>query len=131
MLNPRVKFNPLMYNVAKWSGILQKSYFKVCLTILGHYALKGLRLLAVLFDLENEIIKIMFRNKHQRCSVEKVFLKIWQNSQENTFARVFFLIKLQAYLQTTASECSHDFRSLPLLLQMLWFNNYFCLMFIS
>ena len=32
----------------------------------------------------------------QRCSVEKVFLEISQNSQENTCARVFFLIKLQA-----------------------------------
>ena len=34
----------------------------------------------------------------QRCSVEKVFLEISQNSQENTYATVFFLIKLQAYL---------------------------------
>ena len=32
---------------------------------------------------------------HQRCSVKKVFLKILQNSQENTCARVSFLIKLQ------------------------------------
>ena len=31
----------------------------------------------------------------QRCSVKKVFLKISQNSQENTCARVSFLIKLQ------------------------------------
>ena len=30
-----------------------------------------------------------------RCSVKKVFLEIWQNSQENTCARVSFLIKLQ------------------------------------
>ena len=30
------------------------------------------------------------------CSVKKVFLKISQNSQENTSARVSFLIKLQA-----------------------------------
>ena len=30
------------------------------------------------------------------CSVEKVFLEILQNSQENTCARVSFLIKLQA-----------------------------------
>ena len=29
-----------------------------------------------------------------RCSVEKVFLKISQNSQENTCTRVSFLIKL-------------------------------------
>ena len=28
------------------------------------------------------------RNSHQRCSVKKVFLKISQNSQENTCARV-------------------------------------------
>ena len=31
----------------------------------------------------------------QRCSVKAVFLKISQNSQENTCARVSFLIKLQ------------------------------------
>ena len=31
----------------------------------------------------------------QRCSVKKVFLEISQNSQENTCARVFFLINLQ------------------------------------
>ena len=32
----------------------------------------------------------------QTCSVKKLFLEISQNSQENTFARVSFLIKLQA-----------------------------------
>ena len=32
----------------------------------------------------------------QRCSVKNVLSEIWQNSQENTFARVSFLIKLQA-----------------------------------
>ena len=32
----------------------------------------------------------------QTCSVRKVFLDIWQNSQENTCARISFLIKLQA-----------------------------------
>ena len=31
----------------------------------------------------------------QRCSVKKVFLKISQNSQESTCARVSFLIKMQ------------------------------------
>ena len=30
------------------------------------------------------------------CSVKKVFLEVSQNSQENTCARVSFLIKLQA-----------------------------------
>ena len=33
----------------------------------------------------------------QTCSVKKVFLEISQNSQENTCARVSFLIKLQAW----------------------------------
>ena len=39
--------NPLMQNVPKWSDTLKKScniwckVFKVCLTILGHYVLKG------------------------------------------------------------------------------------------
>ena len=40
----------------------------------------------------------MFQNTEavvQRCYVEKVFLEIPQNSQENTCARVSFLIKLQ------------------------------------
>ena len=32
----------------------------------------------------------------QRCSVKKAFLEISQNSQENTCARVSFLIKLKA-----------------------------------
>ena len=32
-----------------------------------------------------------------RCSVNKMFLKILQNSQENTCAEVSFLIKLQAW----------------------------------
>ena len=32
----------------------------------------------------------------QSCSVKKVFLKISYNSQENTCARVSFLIKLEA-----------------------------------
>ena len=32
----------------------------------------------------------------RRCSIEKVFLKISQKSQENTCARASFLIKLHA-----------------------------------
>ena len=31
-----------------------------------------------------------------RCSVKKVFLEILQNSQENTCAKVYFFLKLQA-----------------------------------
>ena len=36
----------------------------------------------------------------QKCSVKKVFLKISQNSQENTCASVSFLIKLQALCES-------------------------------
>ena len=32
----------------------------------------------------------------QEVFYKKVFLKVWQNSQENTCARISFLIKLQA-----------------------------------
>ena len=42
----------------------------------------------------------------QVCSVKKVFLEISQNSQENTCARVSFLIKLQAaFLQNNPGGC--------------------------
>ena len=40
----------------------------------------------------------------RRCSVKKVFLKISQNLQENTFARVSFLIKIQALVQVISCE---------------------------
>ena len=44
------------------------------------------------------LINYVFRSTEaviQRCSLEKLFLEISQNSQENTCARVSFLIKLQ------------------------------------
>ena len=40
----------------------------------------------------------------QRCSVKKMFLEIWQNSQENICARVSFLIKLQALVLETSKN---------------------------
>ena len=49
--------------------------------------------------IQRSSVKKVFLNKisSQRIrSIEKVFLKIWQNQQENTFARASFLIKLQA-----------------------------------
>ena len=36
-------------------------------------------------------ILIVFRSNHERCSKKKVFLKISQNSQENTCIRVSLL----------------------------------------
>ena len=37
-----------------------------------------------------------FRSSHRRYSKKKLFLKISQNSQENAYVRVSFLIKLPA-----------------------------------
>ena len=49
----------------------------------------------------------------KRYSVKKVFLEIWQNSQKNTYDRVSFLIKLQAYncieKETLAQVFSSEF----------------------
>ena len=39
--------------------------------------------------------EILVKSTHRRCSIKKVFLKISQNSQGNTCARISFLIKLQ------------------------------------
>ena len=43
-----------------------------------------------------KVIVIQYGSSHRGCSVKKVLLKISQSSQENTCARVSFLIKLQA-----------------------------------
>ena len=43
------------------------------------------------------IIYLLIEAVVQRCSVKRVFLKIWGNSQENTSARVSFLMKLQGW----------------------------------
>ena len=56
-------------------------------------------------EIKNNIVLFIYEVKahisgefhfFQRCSVKKLFLEISQNSQENTSARVSFLIKLQA-----------------------------------
>ena len=45
----------------------------------------------------------------QKCSVNKVFLKMSQNSQENTFVRASFLIKLLVKKETLAHVFSSEF----------------------
>ena len=45
-------------------------------------------------NMQNLVLKIK-EAVAQMCSVKKVFLEISKNSQENTCARVSFLIKLQ------------------------------------
>ena len=43
------------------------------------------------------ILVFIYKAVVQRCSVKKVFLEISQNPQENTCARVSFLIILQVW----------------------------------
>ena len=64
--------------------------------------LKLVALILCRLDIENFILQdvpLMFRTEAvvPRWSLEKLFLEISQNSQENTCARVSFLIKLQFY----------------------------------
>ena len=64
--------------------------------------LKLVALILCRLDIENFIwqgVPLMFRTEAvvPRWSLEKLFLEISQNSQENTCARVSFLIKLQFY----------------------------------
>ena len=49
------------------------------------------------------------RSSHWRCSAKKVFLKISQNSQKNTCARVSFFIKLPAKKETPGQVFSCEF----------------------
>ena len=56
----------------------------------------------------------------QRCFVKKVFLKTWQDSQENTCARVSFLIKLQVWGQSLFLNKVAGLRPATLLKRRLW-----------
>ena len=56
----------------------------------------------------------------QMCSVEKVFLEIAQNSQENTCTRASFLIKLQVWGQSLFFNKVAGLRPATLLKKSLW-----------
>ena len=49
--------------------------------------------------------KLRYRISHQKCSVKRGVLKNFANSQENTCARVHFLIKLQVLRQGYTVKC--------------------------
>ena len=59
--------------------------------------------------IKNVLIKTVlindFRSSHRRCSVKKVFSEILQNSQENTYARVSFLIKVKKKTLAQVFSC--------------------------
>ena len=59
-------------------------------------------------DISDIIIGVFYRSSHKSCSVKKVFLENSQSSQENTCARISFLIRLQTwdlFLQNTSGGC--------------------------
>ena len=96
--------------VVNWS-VLQKSCFKKFAKLTGKHRCPSLFLrklqtecLTVTTDHFKRVIllkkswRIIFlnsRSSHWRCSVKIVLLKISQNSQKNTCARISFLIRLQ------------------------------------
>ena len=63
-------------------------------TLKAFFVLQILKYLLRMFSYELD------RSSHQRCSGKKVFLEIPQHSQENTYARDSFSIKLQAWPAT-------------------------------
>ena len=60
-----------------------------------------------------ELKKVRNRSSHRRFSVKKVFLEIWQNSQENTCARVSFFNKVAGLRPATLLKKRLWHRSFP------------------
>ena len=58
-----------------------------------------------------ELKKVRNRSSHRRFSLKKVSWEIWQNSQENTCARVSFFNKVAGL---SISETSRDLLALQL-----------------
>ena len=54
------------------------------------------------YNTQVQVLLSKDRSSHRRCSVKKVFLKISQNSPENTCARVSFSIKYKIKVETLA-----------------------------
>ena len=64
-----------------------------------------------------------------RCYVKKVFLEISQNSQENNYAKVSFLIQLQASRHRCFPANFVKFLRTPFLTEHLWWLLLFCIQF--
>ena len=116
MISEGIEVKLLHANFAKWLKILK--IFVGCLTILWSWRLMGYLVRLNLLNIRSKIwtqfeIKIFsvfcwfsryrmiwYPNKQKQSPgtvlLKKVFWKISQNSQGNTFVRVSFLIKLQA-----------------------------------
>ena len=71
--NNNANINSLIDNVPKWSDTFLKPcskccwIFKVCLTILGHYTLKDIKLMIALRILPNVALKVS-KNRNVGCN---------------------------------------------------------------
>ena len=72
------------------------------------------------------VVESNSRSSYQRCSIKKEFLKLLQNSQENTCVRVSFLMKLQASGQQLHSKRDTGSSVFLWILQMFYEANWFC-----
>ena len=101
ILTPQVKVN--MWETAvletamlkKWNIHLLSSSLNVRFLKTGRWCIFYFMFYVLLFMFWNVTI-ICTEPVAQKCSVKKAFLEISQNLQENTCARVSFLIKLKA-----------------------------------
>ena len=94
-----LKISPIVLLKYPSEQLLATSSFKILLYVLRLFS--GLRK-----NLPKMLKKsAFFRNSQRKCSVRKGALRIAQNSQENTSARVSFLIKLQARQKKLWHRC--------------------------
>ena len=91
----------MQINISKIKIKLYKFQFLIFHLKLDKYLWNHLQILLPILIKFTRINELLFslkssRNSHQKCSVGKGVLRNFANSQENTCARVPFLIKLQA-----------------------------------
>ena len=88
----------MLFETYQWIGFymitasvlkgLTNNFYGFSLRFPRHWSLK--------IDSLNWLVNLLTKTGHRRCSIKKGALKNFENSQENTCARVSFLIKLQA-----------------------------------
>ena len=91
----------MQINISKIKIKLYKFQFLIFHLKLDKYLWNHLQILLPILIKFNRINELLFslkssRNSHQKCYVGKGVLRNFANSQENTCARVPFLIKWQA-----------------------------------
>ena len=98
-----------MWLFCKTTSIFLKSSQNLSLQIFNICVIyfKRFMLLKQVFHMGNHMQKLytMIRSSHQRCPIKKLFLKVSQNSQKNTCARISFLIN-RIKFRSSHQRCS-------------------------